>query len=148
MTTYQRELRAQARVALEGNVEVAHSWEQHHNVVMLNFPEFPDGGFRVALEASDTGVVLTAGRMHVPFDDSESPVDDVRDALGLARDLLSDGMRLREIQFLGIPYRWYLESEVEGEWIVEHEMGLLFWIPSFVASSALYQNRHLPRRAV
>ena len=146
MTTFQSELRAQGAAALAA-VEVAHGWEEHNNVVTLYVPETTPNGFRVGVEASDTAVVLTAGRMHVPtFEDEESPADQVRDALALARDLLSAGMRLRELRVLGIPYRWYLESEKEGEWIVEHEMGLLFWLPSWFASTAVYQNRQLPPR--
>ena len=146
MTNFQSELRAQGAAALAA-VEVDHGWEEHHNVVTLYFPETTADGFRVGVEASDTTVVLTAGRMHVPtFEDEESPADQVRDALGLARDLLGAGMRLRELQVFGIPYRWYLESEKEGEWIVEHEMGILFWLPSSFASTVIYQNHQLPRR--
>src|SRR5687768_9877107 len=129
MTTFQSELRAQGTAALAA-VEVAHGWEEHLNVMTLSSPEAGPDEFPVGLEANDTGVVVTAGRMHVHFDDPESPAHEVRDALGLARDLLGAGMRLRELRFLGIPYRWYMESEQEGAWIVEHEMGLLFWLPS------------------
>ena len=147
MTNFQNELRAQGAAALAAGVEVAHGWKEHLNGVTLYFPETTADGFRVDVEASDTGVVLTAGRMHVPtFDDEESPADQVREALGLARDLLSAGMRLRELRILGVPYRWYLETEKEGEWIVEHEMGLLSWLPSLFASTAIYQNHQLPRR--
>ena len=139
MTNFQSELRTQGAVAAAAQVEVPHRWEEHRNVVTLYFPETTPDGFRVGVEASDTGVVLTAGRMHVPsFDDEESPAVQVREALKLARDLLGTGMRLRELQVLGVPYRWYLEREKEGQWIVEHEMGLLFWLPprpSFVVQS-------------
>ena len=146
VTTFQSELREQGAAALAAEVEVAHGWELHLNVVTLHFPETTADGFRVRLEASDTGIVLAAGRMHVPFDDAESPADQVREALALARDLLGTGMRLRELRVLGLPHRWYLESEKDGIWIVEHEMGLLFWLPSLFASTTVYQNHQLPRR--
>jgi hypothetical protein len=149
MTSFRSELRAQGTAALVGEVETAHGWEEHPNTMTLYFPETSADGFRVGLEASDAGVILTAGGMHVPLDDAESPVDQVRVALGLVRDLLSVRMRLRELRFAGMPYRWYLESEHDGAWSVEHEMGLLFWAPAALASMTIYQNRQLPpRRAV
>lgn len=146
MTTFQSELRAQGAAALAAEVGVAHRWEEHLNVVTLSFPEAGPDGFPVGVEANDTGVVVTAGRMHVHFDDTATHAHEVRDALGLARDLLGAGMRLRELRFLGIPYRWYMESEKKGQWIVEHEMGLLFWLPSLFASTAICQNHQLPQR--
>jgi hypothetical protein len=146
MTNFQSELRAQAAAVLLAEERILHGWEEHPNAVTLFFPETNEGGFRVGVEARETGLVLLAGRMHVPFDDDESPADQVREVLGLARDLLSAGMRLRELRFLGVPYRWYLESKEQGAWTVEHEMGLLLWIPSLLASTAIYQNHQLPPR--
>jgi hypothetical protein len=147
--SFQSELRAQAAAVLEVEGDVVHHWEEHAKVVALVFPEATVNGFRVCLEANDTGLVVTAGRMHFHLDELEPPVHQVRDALGLVRDMLAPGMRLRERRFFGMPYRWYLESDREGAWVVEQEMGLLFWIPASFASTAIYQNHQLPpRRAV
>jgi hypothetical protein len=148
MTSFQSELLAQAKEILDAD-GVAHRWEETDSVVTLVLPETNDDGFQVRVEASLAGLVVSAGRMHVHLDEPQSPDQQVQDALGLVRDLLGPGMRLRELRFLGIPYRWYLESEDRGEWVAEHEMGLLIWIPARFASAAIYQNRQLPpRRAV
>jgi len=146
LTTFQTELQSQGAAALAAAPAIKHSWVERPGLVALTFPSTSLTGFQVTVEASDAGITLSAGRMHVPFDGQEGPAALVSQALGLARDLLSPSMRLREHRLLGLPYRWYLEHAVGEVWQVEHEMGLLAWFPSAFSTRAFYQNSQLPVR--
>jgi len=80
------------------------------------------------------------------MDDDRDPASFVRDALGLVRDLLSPGMRLRELRAAGRPYKWILEGRLSGQWHTEQTMALLIWNYFGVRSERIYQNAHLPER--
>jgi hypothetical protein len=70
----------------------------------------------------------------------------VRYALGLLRDLLGPGMRLREKLAGGNAYRWFLEATTASGWQVEYETTLLLWNVLGRRSERIYRNTHLPVR--
>ena len=146
MSTFQSELRSQAAAALDATPDLPHTWDGVDGEVTLTFPRTSTQGFDVVLSASAIGLILYAGSMHVPFDDLDCPGESVREALALTRDLLSPAMRLRELRIFGFSYRWYLEHNDGTKWEIEHEMGLLFWAPRFLASQTIYRNSQLPSR--
>ena len=77
--------------------------------VTLTFPRQTEGGFDVIVDATPEEIILFAHGAHVQFDrpyDEENPETQVEEALGLARDLLSPAMRIRERCAVGKPYRW------------------------------------------
>jgi hypothetical protein len=101
----------------------------------------------VALVASVEELTLEAGYAHFPLAGApDDPTTAVTEAFGLLRDVLSPGMRLRELRAGRMPYRWYLEAAVEGTWHTEQMMGLLLWNFFGRRSERIYQNDHLPAR--
>jgi hypothetical protein len=116
------------------------------DALVLRIPKTAPDGFDVELEANGDGLELRCGGMHTPLSAGPQPDQAVRDALGLVRDLLSPGMRLREQQAGGSPYRWSLEATSNGEWHPEYVMGLLVWNYFGRRSERICQNVHLPAR--
>ena len=118
--------------------------------VTLTFPGQAEGGFDVVVEASSEELILIANGAHVQFDRPYDPDYDlemqVEEALGLARDLLSPAMRVRERYASGKPYRWHIEYLDDMQWRVEHETVLLFWNYFGRRSERIYQNHTLPSR--
>jgi hypothetical protein len=117
--------------------------------VTLTFPRQTEGGFDVIVEATPKEIILFANGAHVQFDrpyDEENPETQVEKALGLARDLLSPAMRIRERCAGGKPYRWYIEYLDYMQWHAEHETGLLFWNYFGRRSEHIYRNYTLPNR--
>ena len=112
----------------------------------LRFPATSQDGFDVELAASSDGIVLNAGGFHTHFDQPGDIEDQVTQALGLARDLLSTGMRLRERRAGGLPYRWTIEIATATGWQTDQSTGLLFWNYLGRRSEAVFQNQQLPAR--
>ncbi len=146
MTSCNEELLAQGAAILAGHPDLSYVWEHKEASAALTFAATKPTGFQVRLEASRQHIFLCAGNMHLHFDEPGHASDCVRQALGLARDLLTPAMRLREVRVLGFPYRWYLEYNDGGTWKMEQAMGLLFWLPRILASEVIYQNDQLPAR--
>ena len=101
------------------------------------------------VEAHPEGLVLFAGEIHVHFDEHYDPEiydteDPVKEALGLARDLLSRAMRIRELRTGDKPYRRRVMecSDVAG-WRGEQKTGFLAWNHLGRRSERVYQNRAL-----
>ena len=67
-------------------------------------------------------------------------------ALGLARDLLSPAMRIRELRTGNKPYRWVMECYDGAGWRGEQETGFLDRNHLGRAYERVYQNRALPGR--
>jgi hypothetical protein len=153
-------LRAQADQVLASHPELHHEWvhgqkaRKGGDAFGLTFPRRSDDGFGVALEATDQGVTVIAstdrGGMHVELEtrDYASADDLVAHALGLARDLLGTGMRLRALEAGGTAYRWHLESFDGKVWRTEETMGLLLWPFWRRRAERIYSNDTLPPRAM
>ena len=96
--------------ALEDHPGLGHvESDDEQESVTLTFPRQTEGGFDVIVEATPEEIILFAHGAHVQFDrpyDEEKPETQVEEALGLARDLLSPAMRIRERCAVGKPYRW------------------------------------------
>jgi hypothetical protein len=129
-----------------GHVEVNDEQER----VTLTFPRQTEGGFDVVVEATREETILFASGAHVQFDIPHDPDHNlemqVEEALGLARDLLSPTMRIRERCAGGKPYRWYVEYLDDAQWRAEHETVLLFWNYFGRRSERIYRNSTLPSR--
>lgn len=103
------------------------------------------------VEAHPDGLMLFARGVHVHFDEHHDPrlhdaEELVDEALGLARDLLSPAMRIRELCAGGKPYRWVMEYSDGAGWRGEQETGLLVWNYLGRRSERVYQNHALPGR--
>ncbi len=139
--SYADELRIQSDRVVEDHPGLRVEWRDSE----LVFPKAALGGFEVRLlPVSDGVVVLTDLGLHVHLEDT--PSDAVRDALGLARDLLSADMRIVEHRAGPRAYRWSLERRAGGRWVGEAQTGLLFWNYFARRSERIYQNRQLPGR--
>jgi hypothetical protein len=139
-------LRRRGESALASYPDLAHEWQEDAGNTTLRFPARSDDGFDVELSASASGILFGAGGFHTHFDEPDNMERQVIDALGLARDLLSTGMRLRELRAGGLPYRWILELATVTGWQTNQVTGLLFWNYLGRRSEAIFQNRQLPAR--
>ena len=146
-------LRGHAEQLLADQPGLPHEWREEGGIVVLRFPRRSQAGFDVGVEARADGVEVTAGTdsggTHVRFDlgEYESPDALVAHVLGLVRDLLSPGMRLRVREAGGTPYRWHLESsDGRGGWRTEDTMGLLAWPFWRRRTERVLRNDTLPPR--
>lgn len=146
MATCRTELLRQAPAILASEPLLRHEWRQEPTRAVLRFPATAPQGFDVSLVATDKDIELEAGGFHSSFDDNPDPEDFIRHALGLVRDLLGPGMRLRELVAGETPYRWFLESRRGDSWVVEEETGLLFWPYWSPRSERIFVNHTLPAR--
>jgi hypothetical protein len=144
-TCYQ-ELKHQGARVLRDTLGLPHEWHETDTSVTLEFPKVEPTGFDVLIVAGMSEVVVTAGNLHTHFDDPKNPHELVRASLGLARDLLSPTMRLRERCAGGSPYRWILELKKGGKWVGQETVALLFWNYFGARSERILQNTQLPAR--
>jgi hypothetical protein len=142
--TYSAELRAQASRVLEAHPGLTYAWDE---LGALRFAACADDGFEVTLAPEGAGIIVfTSVGFHEHCEGETTEA--VQSALGLARDLLSPDMRIREQRAGGRPYRWRLERRHASGWTVESKCGLLFWNYLGRRSQCTYQNHHLPGRLV
>jgi len=147
MTSHcRRELKTQGLSALAKHPNLPHAWRETDNSLTLEFPPTVPDGFIIRIVAREESIDLYARGFQTHFDDSPDPARLVTGALGLARDLLSPAMRLRELLAGGTPYRWFIQRRVGDKWQNEEEFGLLFWNYLGQRSEALYHNTQLPPR--
>jgi hypothetical protein len=142
--TYLAELRAQASQVLADHPELPHEWRGRGD---LAFPAVDADGFDVILQPDARGIiVLTGTGLHEHIE--AIPAEAVQDAMGLARDLLSVDMRIRERRAGGRGYHWTLERRAGDGWRMESRTGLLVWNYLARRSEHVYQNQQLPGRLV
>jgi hypothetical protein len=145
-------LRTHAVLVLEDHPDLTHEWHAKGSMVTLSFLRRSAAGFDVTIETTADALTVTAGTQfggtHVHFDpgEYESPDALVAHALGLVRDLLSAGMRLRVREAGRTPYRWHLESNDGTGWHTEHTTGQLLWPFWRRTAERIYQNNILPLR--
>ncbi len=138
---YADELREQMNRIAADRAGVAFQWRESE----LVFSKAAEDGFDVSLlPVADGVVVQTSLGLHVNFEDE--PAGAVRDALALARDMLSAQMRIVEHCVGSRPYRWSLERQGVNGWVCEAQTGLLFWNYFGRRRQRTYQNRLLPGR--
>ncbi len=141
LKSYMGELRSQAAEALATAPKGSHHWQGDE----LVFPTRDGDGFDVTLQPDAQGILAYTD---VAFHEhcGGEPHEAVQQALGLARDLLSPDMRIRERRAGHSGYRWLLERRDGEEWIVESTTGLLFWNYFAARTERVYQNSQLPGR--
>ena len=139
-------LEQQGEAAMRASPALPHEWVSEAESLVLRIPAISSDGFDVELQANAGGLELRCGDMHPPLDVSSDPAAAVRDALGLVRDVLSPGIRLRELTAGGNADHWLLEATTERGWEVEFRMGLMFWNYFGRRSERIYCNDHLPAR--
>ena len=140
------ELARQGQTILEGYPGLPHEWKVAGDQRCLIFPQVHPNGFEVSIEAEPNALRVFGLGFHTHFDWHPSAAEAVRDALGMVRDLLSSGMRVRELRAGGRPYRWELQAWDDGEWHTEEVSAQLFWNYFAPRTVQVYQNASLPPR--
>jgi hypothetical protein len=130
---------------LRGRPGLPHRLHDEGRHLQVEFPKQGPSGFDVFLTVTDGDVLLETDRgWHLQ---QEGPSEQqIEEFLGLVRDMLSTACRLRERRAGGRPYRWHLESFVEGVWRRDGTTGLVFWNYFGRRSEHVYQNDTLPAR--
>ena len=133
--------------ALEGFPDLSRVVRDQGTHMEVEFPKQSASGFDIALEIADAEMRIETDRgWHEYWADPTA--QDVENVLGLVRDMLSAACRLRERRACGSPYRWDLESLVDGVWRRDGTTGLLFWNYFGRRSQRIYQNDALPARSL
>jgi hypothetical protein len=143
-----REFVARAKEALSLHPDLSHSWsiDADDDHCILEFPATSLDGFAVVVEVFPEMITVSACGYHQHLDVADDALGIVGQALGLARDLLSPSMRIRERRAGGTPYRWICEGKKSAEWRTEGSTSLMFWNYFGRRSERLYQNHALPER--
>ena len=141
------ELARQAQPLLDAHPGLLYRWEMAGTSRSLTFPPTQPDGFEVTVEAEMHALRVHGLGFHTHLDWHDTAAEAVADALGLARDLLSTSMRVREVRAGNRPVRWELQAAIGGEWKTEQVTSLAFWNYFAPRSAHLYQNDTLPSRA-
>jgi len=138
-----------AKEILVNYPDIRHEWsiDADEDHCILDIPRQSETGFNITVEAFPYEIIVSADGPRHHFDDVKNIETTVENVLGLVRDLLSPAMRIREIVSNGRPYKWHLESQQHGQWIIEDTTGL-FSIFALLGgkSERIYQNNELPSR--
>jgi hypothetical protein len=146
--TFCREFIAQTKEVLAQFPNLAHSWsiDEDEDHCVLEFPKTAEDGFPVTVEVVAEELTVGGHGFHQHFTREIRGRSSIPEALGLVRDLLSPGMRIRERLAAGSPFKWESEILSNGDWVREGSTGLLFWIYFGKRSERFYQNHTLPIR--
>ncbi|HBG28392.1 MAG: hypothetical protein A2Y10_11160 [Planctomycetes bacterium GWF2_41_51] len=140
----------QARKALSDHPQIKHEWsiDEDEDHCILDIPEMFDEGFAIKIEVNPDRITVIASGAHMTLNLNEYKNADelAAQALGLVRDLLSPGMRIRERLAGGIPYKWAFETYQNGRWLTMEWIGLIFWNYFGKRTEKIYQNKVLPAR--
>ncbi|HKG95027.1 MAG TPA: hypothetical protein VKA84_24130 [Gemmatimonadaceae bacterium] len=141
------ELESQGRALLAAHPGLAHRWDEIPDGVRLVVPATGADAFEVAVQAHEHGGLQVSGvGFHTHFDWQTTAAEAVRDALGLVRDLLGPGMRVRELRAGDRPYRWELQAFDGQGWRTEEVTAQLVWNYFGQRSERIYRNVALPAR--
>jgi hypothetical protein len=138
----------QAKAALSGYPHLKHEWsiDGDEDHCILDIPEESKDGFPITVEAWPSEITVIAGGAHMHYD-LEGDIEDLSGrVLGLVRDLLSPGMRIRECLAGGKPYKWVIELFRNGQWVTEETLRELFFRWFGRRTEKIYQNKTLAAR--
>jgi hypothetical protein len=138
----------QAKKALSEHPQIQHTWsiDDDEDHCILDIPETNEDGFPITAKVYPEEITIIAGGAHTTLLLENDPNELAAHALGLIRDLLGPGMRIRERLAGGKPYKWAFELYQDGQWKTEEEIGLCFWNYFGKRSEKTYQNMVLPAR--
>jgi hypothetical protein len=114
----------------------------------LKIPKQDSSGFDIVVVADSSEVTVHAEYgAHRHFTSEGNHEETVRNALGLARDLLSENMRVRVFSVFGMTYRfdfeWYRYNKWENDGTT-----VLLGLPWFLGGvQKFYSNHRLPPRS-
>ena len=137
-----------AKEMLSHYPQIKHNWtiDEEKNNCTLVLPNESENGFAIMVEIINNEITIFAGNGHINYEVYKNVDEEVGRLLGLVRDLLSPGMRIKELLAGGKPYKWIFEFFHEGKWLKEAWMGLIFWNYFGKRSEKIYQNNTLPAR--
>ena len=137
-----------AKEVLCDHPHISHTWsiDDDEDHCILDIPKKSDAGFDITVEVFPDQIVISADGPHYHLNNYQSVDETVMAALGLVRDMLSNGMRVIEYTRNGKPFKWELQSFQNGRWVNEETTGMLsfnFWGKK---GSRIFQNDVLPNR--
>jgi hypothetical protein len=122
------------------------------NFTEITFYKKDKNGFDITIEEDNKELILfteTAYHEHFEYDMFENKEEAFDYVFGLTRDLLSNNMRIREIQKNNMPTKVYLEYNKNNIWEEESSIGILSWTtfnPFAKKKEIIYVNNILPGR--
>jgi len=122
------------------------------NFTEITFLKKDNNGFDITVEEEYEELILfteTAYHDHFQYDMFDNKEETFDYIFGLIRDLLSNNMRIREIQKNNVPTKVYLEYNKDGKWEEESSIGILSWVilnPFAQKKEIIYTNNILQKR--
>jgi hypothetical protein len=122
------------------------------NFTEVTFYKKDKNGFDITIKEDNEELILfteTAYHDHFEYNMFENKKEAFDYVFGLTRDLLSDNMRIREIQKNNMPTKVYLEYKKNHIWEEESSIGILSWTmfnPFSKKKEIIYINNILPSR--
>jgi hypothetical protein len=131
------------RLAKAQNVK--YEWRNDNTEIVLKKKN--DEGFDIIIGHHKDYLYLDTDRgYHGHFEAFENFSEMLIHVMGLARDLLSKNMRIKEISTNSKPRKWVLEHCKNGVWKKEALSGLLVWNYFGKTNVRYYSNDILPVR--
>ncbi|MGE3517185.1 MAG: hypothetical protein AB7H53_18785 [Hyphomicrobium sp.] len=121
-------------------------WTSERERCELFVPKAASNGFDIRFAVETEAVTVNWGNWHSRFEPTEGNDVLVEYLFGLLRDMVSCDMRVRELWAGGTPYRGYLETCQGEDWLIEQEMGLIFWNYFGRRTVKIFTNAILPGR--
>jgi hypothetical protein len=125
--------------------DVQYDWRENNSEVILKKKNAE--GFDIIIGHHKDYLYLNTDRgYHAHFESFEDFSKMLVHAMGLARDLLSKNMRIKEISTNSKPRKWVLEHYKNGIWQKEAWSGLLVWNYLGKTTEQYYSNDVLAAR--
>jgi hypothetical protein len=114
--------------------------------IELTIMKKKDEGFDVVLCVSNQEIIVFAEGAHVHLYNERNSDDVVSSALELTYDLLTKNMRVIEYSVSEKPYKWTMQTNVNGRWETDVVTRLFTWSLFCSKKSRILQNDQLPIR--
>ena len=126
--------------------QIRRRWSVESDHCKLLIPRATPDGFDISFDVEPAMVTLSWGNWHSHIEPTGEIEEFVESQFGLLRDMLSPGMRVRELWAGRAPYRGYLEFLDGKQWCVEQSMCLVFWNYLGSRSVRIFSNTSLTSR--
>ena len=115
----------------------------------LEIPSQKESGFDVFASIQGDEITVFGGGCSHQHLNLESDTERLAsEAFGLIYDLLSPGMRVIEFTAGGKPYKWKMQTQIDGEWHTDIITGLMCWRLFSKKAQRVLQNDLVPLREV
>ncbi len=138
------ELRNGGKAFLEEYTGLEGEWTRSSDKeIELTIKKKTENGFDVVLYADKREAIVFGQGAHIHMERCNDPHEVASYALGLTYDLLSKRMRIIEYTVSGRPYKWKMQTFIDGKWRTNTIIRLFVWTMFRNKKQRIYQNGQL-----